>query len=175
MIKGGTGGAKTRTGLLFEGRVDLKTLFVDVKDYSVNGNQLLHKGKVVALLYKKNQLYSHFLESNNIIWEGKLSKKLIPDQTIFIIKSNTLFVIEMKFQKVPGSVDEKLQTCDFKKKQYEKLLAGSDIKVEYCYILSDWFKAKRYADTLNYIKSMGCEYFFGELPFSHLGLPNPDV
>ena len=175
MIKGGTGGAKTRTGLSFEERVDLKTVFGKVKDYSVNGNQLWYKGKVVALLYKKNQLYSNFFESNNIIWGGKLSKKLIPDQTIFVTKSNTLFVIEMKFQRVQGSVDEKLQTCDFKKKQYGKLLAGSDIKVEYCYILSDWFKDKRYADTLNYIKSVGCEYFFGGLPFSYLGLPNPDV
>src|SRR3989338_11600687 len=132
MIKGGTGGAKTRSGLAFEERVDLKTVFGTVKDYSVNGNQLWYKGKVVALLYKKNQLYSNFFESNNIIWEDKLSKKLIPDQTIFVIKSNTLFVIEMKFQRVQGSVDEKLQTCDFKKKQYRKLLAGSGIKVEYC-------------------------------------------
>ena len=62
---------------------------------------------------------------------------LLPDETIFVLANNTLFIIEMKFQKVAGSVDEKLQTCDFKKKQYEKLLSGTGIRVEYCYILSE--------------------------------------
>ena len=52
-----------------------------------------------------------------------ISKKLLPDDCIFVIINNTLFIIECKFQQVAGSVDEKLQTCDFKKKQYQKLLA----------------------------------------------------
>lgn len=79
----------------------------------------------------------------------------------------------MKFQGVAGSVDEKLQTCDFKKKQYQKLLDGTGIKVEYCYVINDWFNNKSYRDTLNYIQSVGCFYFFGELPLSFLGLPQP--
>lgn len=33
-------------------------------------------------------------------------------------------MIEYKFQKDAGSVDEKLQTCDLKKKQYKKLLSN---------------------------------------------------
>jgi len=46
----------------------------------------------------------------------------------------------MKFQKVAGSVDEKLQTCGFKKRQYTELLKPLDINVEYIYILNDWFQ-----------------------------------
>ena len=55
--------------------------------------------------------------------------------------NNTLFIIEMKFQEVAGSVDEKLQTCDFKKKQYKRLMAPLNIEVEYVYILDPLIKA----------------------------------
>jgi hypothetical protein len=48
--------------------------------------------------------------------------------------------IEVKYQQVAGSVDEKLQTCDFKLKQYLKLVASLGIKVEYVYVLNNWFK-----------------------------------
>lgn len=73
-----------------------------------------------------------------------------------------------------GSVDEKLQTCDFKNKQYNKLLAPLRISVKYVYILSDWFKKDVYKDVLRYVNSVGCHYFFYELPLDFLGLPQPE-
>lgn len=79
----------------------------------------------------------------------------------------------MKFQKVAGSVDEKLQTCDFKRKQYTKLMAPLNIEVEYIYILSDWFNTPAYKDTLDYVISAGCHYYFKYLPLHKLGLPVP--
>ena len=79
----------------------------------------------------------------------------------------------MKFQKVAGSVDEKLQTCDFKKKQYQKLLSRLNIEVEYVYILSNWFKKPEYKDVLNYILSVNCQYYFEYIPLEKLGLPIP--
>ena len=173
MIEGGKGGDKTLTGLDFEKRVDLRDIFNKIKDYSLDGNHLLYKGKPVAKFYKKNNLYL-FLKEYKINWKERISKKLLPDETIFVLTNKTLFIIEMKFQKVAGSVDEKLQTCDFKKKQYQKLFYGTGIKIEYCYILSDWFMHESYKDTLNYITSVGCKYFFETLPFEFLGLPEPN-
>ena len=85
--------------------------------------------------------------------------------------NNTLFVVELKFQEVAGSVDEKLQTCHFKLRQYRKLLNGTDVKVEYLYVLNGWFKKPEYVDVLEYIKEVGCHYFFEELPLKFLGLP----
>lgn len=79
----------------------------------------------------------------------------------------------IKFQKVAGSVDEKLQTCDFKKKQYKKLMSPLNIDVEYIYILSDWFRNPAYKDTLDYIISVGCHYYFKYLPLEKIGLPVP--
>ncbi|MBU1024361.1 hypothetical protein KKB99_08785 [bacterium] len=170
MIKGGKGGSRTQSGLIFEGRVDLRTLFVGLKGYEYSENSLFFNGKVVAKFYKKYQLYSILSHELGIDWKERISKKLLPDETIYIISNKTLFIIEMKFQEVPGSVDEKLQTCDFKKRQYEKLLAGSGIKVKYVYVLNEWFKKPEYKDVLNYIESVGCHYFFKEIPLLFLGL-----
>ena len=85
-----------------------------------------------------------------------------------------MYIIECKFQRVEGSVDEKLQTCDFKKKQYKKLLAKANIDVEYMYLLSDFFKNKKYKDVLDYIHSVGCYYYFEYIPLYTFGLPTPD-
>jgi hypothetical protein len=97
----------------------------------------------------------------------------LPDEAILIIKDKTLYIIEMKFQEVTGSVDEKLQTCDFKNQQYKKLLAPLNISVKYAYVLNDWFKKKEYKDVLDYVKSVGCYYFFEEIPLEFLDLPKP--
>ena len=62
-------------------------------------------------------------------------------------------------------------TCDFKKKQYKRLLAPLNFEVEYIYILTDWFKKSEYKDVLTYIHSVGCDYYFNYIPLQRLGLP----
>lgn len=109
-----------------------------------------------------------------IDWKSLVSKRLLPDDSIFVIIANTLFVIECKFQRVAGSVDEKLQTCDFKKKQYQKLLSRANIEVEYIYLLGDWFRKPEYKDVLDYIHSVHCHYFFEYIPLAKIGLPVPE-
>ncbi|MEZ6330668.1 MAG: hypothetical protein R3B12_01490 [Candidatus Saccharimonadales bacterium] len=88
----------------------------------------MYDKKEVARYYKKRSLYK-LLEENNINYKDYISKRLEPDNAIYVIKDNTLNVIEMKFQRVAGSVDEKLQTCDFKKKQYKKLFSALNYEV----------------------------------------------
>ena len=108
------------------------------------------------------------------IFKALLSKKLLPDDAIYVIVNNTMFIIELKFQKTAGPVDEKLQTCDFKKKQYRKLLAPLNFAVEYVYILNDWFRKPEYKDVLDYVISVGCQFYFHYLPLQKLGLPVPE-
>jgi len=175
MITGGKGGEKTLTGLKFEKKIDLKEIFNKLRGYEVKGNEILFNGNVVASFYGKYDLYNKLLNKHQINWEKRISKRWLPDEALLVLSNSTLFIIEMKFQKVGGSVDEKLQTCDFKKKLYQKLLSGTGIDVEYCYVLSDWFMQKQYKDTLNYIESVGCKYFFEELPMSYLNLPEPNT
>ena len=112
MIANGIGGSNTKTGLVFEGKVDLATFLSRQNGYKVDsvGN---------------------------------------------------------------GSVDEKLQTCDFKKKQYQKLLSSLNMEVEYIYLLSNWFQQAGYRDVLDYIISVNCRYYFEYIPLQVLGLPIP--
>lgn len=172
MIGKGVGGGSTITGLNFEKETDILNLLKTKQDYKVVGNIIFYKGKEVAQSFRKNALYK-YLESRGINYKKILSKKLLPDEAIYVIINNTLFIIEVKFQKVGGSVDEKIQTCDFKRKQYAKLMAPLNIEVEYIYILSDWFRKPEYKDVLDYIISVGCQYYFSYLPLQKLGLPVP--
>lgn len=174
MIRGGKGGAKTaHSGLRFESRVAMKTLLASLPGYHVEEDVVYFNKVKVAEFYGKNKLYKNLLEANNIDYSEILSKKLLPDEAILILAGKTLFIIEIKFQEVSGSVDEKLQTCDFKRKQYSRLLVPIGIDVEYVYILNDWFKKSEYKDVLQYVHSVGCHYFFHVLPLDFLGLPKP--
>lgn len=175
MIRGGSGGrTPQRHGLRFEKRTDVTTVFSRIPGYSVVEDTLAFKGNDVARLYKKNKLYSKLLVPMGVDCRKLISKKLLPDDSVLVLVNKTLFIVESKFQTVSGSVDEKLQTCDFKLHQYQKLVHPLGLKVVYLYVLNDWFRKKEYADVLAYIKSVGCHYFFNELPLSFLGLPVPD-
>lgn len=173
MILGGKGGGNTKTGLLFEGKTDLSTFLNQQNGYRVENDNVFYKDELVGRIFKKHSFYNVFLKELNIDWRALISKKLLPDDSIFVIISNTLFVIGCKFQQVAGSVDEKLQTCDFKRKQYQKLLSKANIEVEYIYLLSDWFRNPVYKDVLDYIHSVHCYYFFQYIPLAKLGLPIP--
>lgn len=190
MIKNGKGGGNTRTGLIFEGKTDLTTFLSQQNGYEVKKekekvkyggkdviievNNVYYKKNKVAELYKKHAFYNSLLIKLDIDWRKFISKQLLPDDSIFVIIRNTMFIIECKHQQVAGSVDEKLQTCDFKKKEYKKLLAKANIEVEYIYLLDDWFRDDRYKDVLDYIHSVNCDYYFEYIPLYKLGLPVPN-
>lgn len=186
MIKGGKFGANTQTGVKFEGKCDLATFLATLPDYKVieipefrgsgrsKAYDVLFKNKSVAQIYKQHAFYK-FLGSQKFRWKDVLSKMLLPDDSIFVVINNTFFIIEIKHQACAGSVDEKLQTCDFKKKQYTKLLSRFNCKVEYLYLLDEWFKKPEYKDVLDYIVSVGCRFYFEYIPLQELGLPIPKI
>lgn len=190
MIKNGKGGGNTKTGLIFEGKTDLGTFLSQQPGYKVvkekeevvfnseittiTVRNVYYKGEKVAELYKKLEFYFSFLKKLDINWEEYLSKRLLPDDSIFVIIKNSVFIIECKHQQVSGSVDEKLQTCDFKKKQYKKLLSKANLDVEYIYLLDDWFRDPKYKDVLDYIHSVNCDYYFEYIPLYRFGLPTPN-
>ncbi len=173
MKKGGIGGANTKTGLAFEGEVDFLTFIQKQKNYSVEDNTIFYKGKKVGASFKKHGFYK-FLKENGVDYGKIITRKILPDDAVFVVANNTMHILEIKFQEVEGSTDEKLQTCDFKIKQYRKLLSRLNMEVKYIYILNDWFRNDRYKDVLDYIISIdGCSYYFNYLPLKKLGLPVP--
>lgn len=177
MKAGGTGGGNTISGLHFEAKCDLLTLLDKVPGYEIGslpgkaGQGIFFEGKLVARCFRKHAFYK-FLEEEGVDWQSKVSCKLLPDDAILVIVRKTLNIVEIKFQQVGGSVDEKLQTCDFKRKQYLKLVGDLGLSVAYIYVLSGtWFDKPRYKDVLDYIRSMNCDFCFDELPLAWLGLP----
>lgn len=173
MKKNGVGGGNTITGLIYEGKVDLAIFLASQKGYTVAGSYVYYEKNLVARIFKKHSFYI-FLAERGVDWTKHISSKVLPDNCIYVIVNNTLFIIEVKTQNVNGSVDEKLQTCDFKKKQYQKLLSQLNIEVEYVYILDEWFRAPKYKDVLDYIISVRCQYYFNYIPLAKLGLPVPE-
>lgn len=179
MKKGGKGGGRTISGLHYEKRVDIVTLLSKIKGYEIKsihkkaGKGVFYNDKLIARTFKQHEFYK-FLDEEGVNWKNIVSKKLLPDDSLLIIVRDTLFIIEVKFQAVEGSVDEKLQTCDFKRKQYSKLVKELGLRIEYIYVLNDWFKKPKYKDTLDYIESVMCHYRFNTIPLKWLGLPDDE-
>lgn len=179
MQKNGIEGNKTVTGLDFEKSVDFQNLLTEIQGYSITKNQktagkdIFFNDLLVAKCFRKHDFYKYLLEEN-VNWKLLMSKQLLPDDALLVLNTGILFIIEVKYQQVNGSVDEKLQTCDFKRKQYLKLASKLGLRVEYVYVLNDWFKNPNYKDVLDYIVAVNCHFKFNELPLNFLGLPSPD-
>lgn len=164
------GGAQTnKNGLHFERTTSLNDALIN-QGYKISNYKITKDDQYIGMSMDKHKLYSEFLNPRGIDYTKIISRKLLPDEALYNDSNKTLYIIEKKFQQGDGSVDEKLQTCDFKKKQYEKLVSSLNIKVEYIYVLCDWFNQSKYRDVFDYIKDSGCHYYFNEIPLSLLGI-----
>lgn len=158
------GGAKTnKNGKAYEKHTMISKV-LQKNSFEINKKDEVWKNNVFygynvpqGKIYKKNGL----LNKMGINWEDHISKKWQPDECFVNINTKTIYIIEKKFQEQSGSVDEKLATCDFKKREYKKLFSKSDYKVEYIYFLCDWFKSSRYKDYIDYIIETNCKYYIG--------------
>ena len=122
-------------------------------------------------LYPKHSLYRWLNEIDSTINIKEIvSKKLLPDNAFYSARHNVLHIIEVKNQLRSGSVDEKIQTCGFKLRQYNKILSYfiPNIKIKFSYILSDWFKRDEYLDSLEYIEECNCNFYFNSIPKEEL-------
>jgi len=165
------GGARTNlNGLAFEQNTSLEQALIE-SGYRVINNRLVYNGDELGIVTSKHGLYRHITEPNRIRWSEILSKKMLPDDLFFNFTNRTVYIIEKKFQNGAGSVDEKLQTCDFKLKQYQRLLASLNVTVRYMYIFNDWFAQEQYNDVKEYIRDVGCSYYFNSIPITELGIP----
>ena len=164
------GGALTNAhGLLFEQETSLNDALIN-GGYRISSDGKVCNFKGAVLGYSKSKRsFIKYLGENNVSLKVN-SDTLLPDDAFINIRNKTVYIIEKKFQNVPGSVDEKLQTCLYKKLQYEKLVSQIGYEIEYVYVLNDWFKRPKYRDVLSYIEDVGCSYFFNEFPLWFLGL-----
>lgn len=168
------GGANTNAnGLKFEQETSLSEA-LNAAGYSLRNDGYVFKNdcmeKPVALNAPKHRLYERILNPKGVNWREILSKQMLPDEALLNFYTNTVYIIEKKFQNCAGSVDEKLQTCGFKRMQYQRLFQPLGINVEYIYVCNDWFLKDEYRDVRNYIAYVGCQIYFNEIPLLNLGL-----
>lgn len=83
-----------------------------------------------------------------------------PDDCFIDELNKKIFIIEKKFQQTCGSVEEKIQTGDFKKNHYQELYPNFEINYIYC--LSRWFKNENNSSVINYLNSKKIPTFFND-------------
>lgn len=99
-----------------------------------------------------------------------LSKNLKPDLAFFDFDKETLFIVEMKTQSSEGSVDEKLETVHFKRRQYKTLaLQIGYANVEFSWALDSKFGEKKYDDVRKYLCEMGSHFEVGAVSLDLIG------
>ena len=181
----GGGAQTTANGLAFERDTSFNDALGRIDDYELQKYQskdkkackiwgVKDKDGLVGWSAPQTGLERLLSERFGVEMDDVLSKRLRPDEAFMNVRDKCLYVIEKKYQERAGSVDEKLQTCDFKRREYEKLqkAANSDDfeTVKYIYVLSPWFEQQQYDDVKEYIKDVGCDYYMGEIPLDALGL-----
>lgn len=165
------GGSRTNeNGLHFEQTTDLNSALETAGYTIVDAIKIYKNDTFVGFSVPKHNFYKCFLQLNGIDYNKINSKKWLPDEAFVNEKNRIVYIIEKKFQHGSGSVDEKLPNCDFKKKEYQKLLTPIGYDVEFIYIFNEWFNQDIYNDTFEYIKSVGCNYYFNKIPLEFLGL-----
>lgn len=165
------GGAQTNAnGLKFERDTDILVELQKLPYLTSEGEDIFYEGKLVASVYEKHGLYKKFLEPQGIIGREILSKLLLPDTAVINHKTKQVFIVEKKFQERSGSVDEKLQTGDFKLRQYRRLLEKTEYEGHFLFLLNGWFERNEYDDVKKYIKDVDCDYFLETLPFEKIGM-----
>jgi hypothetical protein len=187
MKKGGTGGSHTaRAGSSFEIKTDedlmreLNTLGYDetilhkLRGHKgpIHGRTMeLNTGETIEIYYKSG-IYKLFFKPRGIDYRDYFSARLEPDTAIFSPQSNVLTIIEKKQMTTAGSVAEKLQTCDYKKDYYEKLVQDLGIKVEIKWVLGKYFEDQKaqLKSVYEYMLSKGSTYHFHKLPVNDLNI-----
>ena len=135
------------------------------------------KEELLAQVFNGWNFYKEFLEPEcgiktvkGFSVDNRLSKNLEPDEALVNYTNNHIYIIEKKYQSGQGSVDEKLQTCRFKLKQYKKLMHETGFTISYTYLLSSFYNNQIYSDVFAFITNEQCNYFFDEIPLEQVGL-----
>ena len=184
MKKGGKGGAiaaisgakweAATTQSLISGLEALGYQQADRDDFPKKGPRYIkftHKDQNRTLeLYFASQFGAKFFSDRGL---EKPAYLLQPDTAIFDSALSKLTIIEKKQQEVGGSVDEKLQTCDFKLWYYQDVCKPAGVKVDMYWQLGPWFTQDgRYQKVFDYMQQKSSYLVFDvDLPLQQILSP----
>ena len=160
----------TYKGKLFEEEVYSKLIipsgWINLTPYDANGEKDKTKPQ-----YTHREFCSQFKQKFKFDPLQVWSKKINPDFVFYHPQLKKVVVLEAKCQTDKGSVDEKLQTSTYKRKQLAKLffialqIPPENVSYSYCLKKADFDKSE-YKDTFDDIHDNGNEYYFVDDDFS---------
>ncbi len=134
--------------------------------------------KRIGIVTKQNRFY-------NVLWDiyglkNANSKKWKPDEALFNFKTNTVYIVEKKWQSEGGSVDEKVFGFVNKRRLYQKdfnqLKKEPKPTVQFCTLLNSswWINGNHtsYQDYFDALRSDGIKIFFDKYQYWWFGLQN---
>ena len=155
MITGGTGGANTQSGAIFELNTDVKT-------------NLINAGiDISKVIFCRKTDFPAYMKSHGFNMRTYFGKEFWPDEAF--IYNNHLFIIEKKYQSVDGSVDEKIQTGPYKKLIYEICAEALGLNgATYIYLLvGSAFNINKYTKhQIPYLINNGIPVYFDNFPIN---------
>lgn len=196
MKKNGTGGANTNAhGLKFEDKTSLAARIdrdlsdkYELKRHDPNSKKspqavdVIRKEdqKLIGVLAAKGRFYDLLKERYNL--ENVDSKEWYPDEAFFNFETNTVYIIEKKWQQTNGSVDEKLLGFPNKRLLYQKIFnqlsKEPKVTVEFgglfgpssWWLKNDGVSVERYRDTFDILRMEGVRVFFDDYEYWWFGL-----
>jgi len=199
MKKGGKGGANTnRGGLEFESFTDLVARIqrdlsdkydvneIEVVNSTIKSSSLVYEvirksdSKKIGIITKQFQFYNVLYNEYGI--KNQNHKKWKPDEVFFNFETNTVFIVEKKWQQGSGSVDEKIFGFVNKRRLYQNnfntLEKEPKPAVEFSALFnSDWWihgangnNEKGYADYFDNLRIDGVKIFFDDYDYWWFGL-----
>lgn len=166
------GGRNTNhNGLHFEQTTSLNTALKNAGFTIKNNYEVYMQDQLLGYSINQAKFSTVFLRERGIDDRSINSKRWHPDEAFINELNKTVYIIEKKFQKQSGSVDEKLSTFPFKIREYKRLLDPIEYNLVYIYLLdSTWFNVPKYKDYFDYMDELNCPHFFDNLPLHTIGL-----
>lgn len=154
----GAGGKNTnKNGLPYEELTDLKDCYTVIKHNMYEDVVKFHNHEKLFYKTRQSNLFKCMKEHiDHTVTKAHGCKN--PDECYINHENKIMYIIEKKFQQVPGSVCEKIQTYDFKLWQYRRTFPNFEIVYIYC--LSGWFQDNCKAE-IEYFKETNVPVFWG--------------
>lgn len=199
MKQGGTGGANTnRGGLAFEKETDLSARIerdlaneyrldlVQIEQAVKKSSDKVYKvvrlsdEKLIGYITKQFQFYNAMKAFYGL--DNANHKRWKPDEAFFNLETNTVFIVEKKWQQISGSVDEKIFGFVNKRRLYQnnfnQLVDEPKPAVEFSALFNrEWWiegnegrNMKSYADYFDNLRIDGVKIFFDEYDYWWFGL-----
>jgi hypothetical protein len=170
----GAGGANTNlNGLTFERKTSIENKLIEKNfikntiNKSKNGYYFEYNNSDKKFIYLTQDGFKLYLEK-----EFNINSYRKPDEAFIIIQNNeyNIKILEKKNQNVNGSVEDKLKTGLFNKKEYERIFKKIPHKfnIDYAFCVSKFLQDKfesnniKYNNMIEIMKEDDIKLFYGE-------------